>query len=143
MIDIVYKCLNEKCNLIFHGANKDGVCCPVCRQPIIPIREFKDYYFKDIPSYKHLKEAMLGEQMVIQKEIQEFRESGMLWFINNLLHIFGWAVVIEMKDDKAIRMYPARVKFRGFSEDNNTEGYIKVSEYMKENAAELLEEANS
>lgn len=80
--------------------------------------------------------------MVTEKGIKEFRESGMLWLINNLLHVFGWAVVIEIEDDKAIRMYPARVKFRGFSEENNIAGYISVSKYMNDNARELLKEAN-
>lgn len=46
-----------------------------------------------------------------------------------------------MKDDKILEAYPARVKFRGFDDNNNTQGYIKVSKYMKENAEELLKEA--
>jgi hypothetical protein len=55
MKDIVYKCLSEKCNVIFHGINKDGICCPRCRNPVGPISEFKDYRLKDIPTYKYLK----------------------------------------------------------------------------------------
>ena len=46
-----------------------------------------------------------------------------------------------MENDKIIDAYPARVKFRGFGEKNNTEGYIKVSEYMKDNVTDLLKEA--
>ena len=42
---------------------------------------------------------------------------------------------------KIIDCYPARVKFRGFGEENNTEGYQKVSQYMRDNAGKLFEEA--
>ena len=55
--------------------------------------------------------------------------------------MFGWAIVVEVEDGKIIDSYPARVKFRGFDEASNTIGYKNVSEYMKENASELLEEA--
>jgi len=65
----------------------------------------------------------------------------LLWWINQQLHIFGWSIVVVMKDDKILEAYPARVKFRGFDDNNNTQGYIKVSKYMKENAEELLKEA--
>jgi hypothetical protein len=58
-----------------------------------------------------------------------------------ILHTFGWAIVVDMEDGKIISAYPARVKFRGFGEKNNTEGYIKVSQFMKDNIDELLNEA--
>ena len=78
--------------------------------------------------------------MINKKSWEEFRNSGMLWWINMILHTFGWAITVEMEDDKVIDAYPARVKFRGFGEKNNTEGYIKVSKYMKENCDQLLKE---
>lgn len=81
--------------------------------------------------------------MINKKSWEEFRNSGMLWWINMILHTFGWAIVTEVEDGKVIRAYPARVKFRGFEEKNNTEGYIKVSQYMKENVNDLLEEAEN
>lgn len=82
--------------------------------------------------------------MVKRKTWEEFRESGMLWWINMILHTFGWAIVFEYdKKQKIERVYPARVKFRGFDEKTNTEGYIKVSSYIKENANELLEESKN
>lgn len=80
--------------------------------------------------------------MVNKKTWKEFRDSGMLWWINMILHTFGWAITVEMEDDGSIsNAYPARVKFRGFSEKINTEGYQKVSHYMKDNVEELLKEA--
>ena len=78
--------------------------------------------------------------MVEEKSWCEFRRSGLLWFINQTLHLFGWAIVLELENDEITRAYPARVKFRGFSEDNNTEGYIKVTEYLKRNIDELRDE---
>lgn len=82
--------------------------------------------------------------MVTKKTWGEFRESGFLWWINMILHTFGWAIVVDIDDNGEITdAYPARVKFRGFGEKNNTEGYIKVSQYMKENVSDLLEEAEN
>lgn len=82
--------------------------------------------------------------MVTKKTWKEFRESGFLWWINMILHTFGWSIVVDIDDNGEITdAYPARVKFRGFGEKNNTEGYIKVSQYMKENVSDLLEEAEN
>ena len=82
--------------------------------------------------------------MVTKKTWKEFRESGFLWWINMILHTFGWAIFVDVDDNGEITdAYPARVKFRGFGEKNNTEGYIKVSQYMKENVSDLLEEAEN
>lgn len=79
--------------------------------------------------------------MIEKRTWEEFRNIGMLWWINMILHTFGWAIVVEKEDEKIKEVYPARVKFRGFSEKNNTEGYIKVSKYLKENANNLAKEA--
>jgi hypothetical protein len=84
-----------------------------------------------------------AEGVVEEKEIQEFMNVGLLWFVNSIIHVFGWAIVVECDDFTKIpiRMFPARVKFRGFAEKNNTDGYIRVSKYMKDNASDLLREA--
>lgn len=55
--------------------------------------------------------------------------------------MFGWAIVAEIGNGEVINAYPARVTFRGFSEESTTSGYQKVSKWMAENAAELLDEA--
>ena len=82
--------------------------------------------------------------MVTKKTWKEFRESGFLWWINMILHTFGLSIVVDVDDNGEITdAYPARVKFRGFGEKNNTEGYIKVSQYMKKNVSDLLEEAKN
>ena len=80
--------------------------------------------------------------MVTKISWEEFRESKMLWWINMILHTFGLVIVTEVDDNgKVVDAYPARTKFRGFEADNNTAGYIGVSEYLKNNAEELYKEA--
>lgn len=79
--------------------------------------------------------------MMEEKTWSEFRAAGFLWWINMILHTFGWAIVVEVEEGEIKRAYPARVKYRGFNQSDNTEGYIKVSGYMKENAAKLEAES--
>lgn len=81
--------------------------------------------------------------MITKKSWEEFKNCGMLWWINTILHMFGWAIVCEVnsKSQKVTDVYPARVKFRGFDNDSVTKGYINVSKYLKENIDELLQEA--
>ena len=77
-----------------------------------------------------------------EKSWKEFRDSGLLWWVNKSLHLFGWSIVFELDGiGKINRVFPARVKFRGFGEDINTEGYIKLSDYLKENAEQLSKES--
>lgn len=78
--------------------------------------------------------------MVQKKEWSEFRNTGLLLIINQLLHVFGWAIVFEFEGDKIVNVYPARVKFRGFDEKSTSEAYVKVTEYLKENINQLDEE---
>lgn len=81
--------------------------------------------------------------MVERKSWEEFRESGLLWFTNSILHAFGWSIVIDVdvETGEVKDAYPARVKFRGFAEKNNTEGYQKVSKFIEENAEQLRKES--
>lgn len=79
--------------------------------------------------------------MVTKISWKEFRDSGMLWWINMILHTFGLAIVYGMEDGEIKDVYPARIKYRGFDVKNNTEGYIKVSKYINDHSGELLKEA--
>lgn len=81
--------------------------------------------------------------MVERKTWEEFRDCKMLWWINMVLHTFGWAIAVDIEEGKIVSAYPARVKYRGFDEQNNTNGYIGVSEYLKDNAEELFNEAKA
>jgi len=80
--------------------------------------------------------------MVQRKEWSEFRETGLFLLMNQFLHIFGWAIVVEISfDGKVKASYPARVRFRGFDEKSSSAAYCKVAEYMVTNAKALQEEA--
>lgn len=81
--------------------------------------------------------------MIEKKEWKEFRSTGLVLVINQLLHIFGWSIVFEIEDDEVKNVYPARVKFRGFNRKSTEESYEKISKYMKDNAEELDEEVRS
>lgn len=84
-----------------------------------------------------------SDDMIQKKSWQEFRESGSLWFANTVLHAFEWAIVVEYDSEtgEEVGAYPAHVKFRGFDEESNTEGYIKLSQYMKDELPTLLDES--
>ena len=73
-----------------------------------------------------------------RKSWKDFKDSGMSWLVNRTLHIFGWC---DRKTGEILEVFPARVNLRGFKEEIETDGFIKVSEYMKENAEDLLSEA--
>lgn len=81
------------------------------------------------------------KKMVNEKTWKEFQDTGLLWWINMILHTFGWAICLEVEDGKVIGAFPARVKFRGFDDKSNSEGYVKVSKYVKENGEQLLKES--
>lgn len=71
----------------------------------------------------------------------EFQEAGMLWAANRILHLFGWAIVVEHDETEACTgAYPVRTEWRGFPLDREELGYKRVSEWMARAAAALLEE---
>ena len=81
--------------------------------------------------------------MVEKRSWNEFRKCGMLWLVNMILQVFGWSIVLivdEVTKDIS-EVFPARVRYRGFSEEDNTNGYINLSKFMTDNAKQLLKEA--
>lgn len=89
-----------------------------------------------------IEKTLESKEMVVEKTWKEFRESGLLWWINTILHTFGWAIAVKVNDlEEIVGVYPARVRFRGFGEKQIEEGYVKISKFMVENAEDLLEEA--
>ena len=80
--------------------------------------------------------------MVNKISWKDFKDSGMLCWINMILHTFGLAIVFDMENGEIKDVYSARVKYRGFGEKNNTEGYMNVSKYLVDNSEELLKEAS-
>lgn len=131
-----------KCESILNWwDNYVGECDNVPLYPNIPAKEKLSHeeYMDEDSGTKNGHEKQNGE-MITRKTWKEFRESGFLWWINMILHTFGWAVVVE-DDGTVIDCYPARVRYRGFDELHNSTGYTMVSQYMKNNAEELLIES--
>lgn len=74
---------------------------------------------------------------------KEFRDSGLFGWINATLHLLGWALVAEAEmhgtdDEKVIRVYPARTRFRGFDSKRQAEIYRKVTEHLAAEMPRLL-----
>ena len=85
------------------------------------------------------------DNAITKKTWREFRDTGLLWFINSILHVFGWAIGLSPDPKNPDADFIAsinRTKYRGFPETSNTEGYQKVSKYLKDNIDELVKEAN-
>lgn len=77
----------------------------------------------------------------------EFRKTGLFMFVNTILHAFGWALVVEVDNFKelgddapVILCYPARVKFRGFGEEDQTQMHDRISDYLANTAINFPEE---
>lgn len=70
----------------------------------------------------------------------QFREAGMLFLVNSILHSYGLAICVEVEDGKVTGSHPARVPFRGFSEADQDEEHTKIAEYLKDNAIDFPDE---
>lgn len=75
--------------------------------------------------------------MIKKKTWDSFRASGLLWFVNTILHVFGWTIVVDVDKNEG---YPARTKYRGFPEKVNDNGYRHITNYMANNIEELWKE---
>ena len=54
----------------------------------------------------------------------EFKETGLLWWINMILHTFGWVIVLEIDKytKELLDEYQPRVKKRVFYDKCNNNG---------------------
>lgn len=75
------------------------------------------------------------------KEItgKEFRESGALWFVNQILHLFGMALTWNPDTDE---IKATICRFRGFDEKSITNGYKKLTRYLKNSVKDLEKECD-
>ena len=68
----------------------------------------------------------------------EFRSSGMLWYVNRLLHLFGYAIALQVEDDgRIISAEPQRCRYRGFDEEAEANGFRKMTGYLSDRISEL------
>lgn len=86
-------------------------------------------------------ESVPDEWLPVEKSWDEFRNTGLFLLTNQFLHIFGWALTCE-RDNGHERVYPARVRYRGFDEGRQTRAYEKVQKYMVENAKTIYDESD-
>lgn len=70
---------------------------------------------------------------ITAKSWEEFRNSQLLWWVNRSLHLFGWAIVLKQNDNGKLEAFPAKVNFRGFTQEREEMGFIKLTDYLIEN----------
>lgn len=70
---------------------------------------------------------------------QEFHKTGLLLFVNQFLHIFGWSLVytIDSETFEVKDVRPIRTKDKGFKQESVDEAYKNLSKYIKDNAKDL------
>ena len=94
------------------------------------------------------------KKMLKEVSWEKFQEDGMVWLVNRMLHLFGYALVVEetsykevdnniKKRMKLIRVYPAKCKFRGFPEDAEDRGFRRVTKYMRDNHPKLMKDLDA
>lgn len=72
---------------------------------------------------------------------QQFKDRKLLWWVNRTLHLFGYALVIHQeKDGTIVAAYPERVTYRGFTEQDEDQGFTTLTAYLKEESPQLLKE---
>ena len=62
---------------------------------------------------------------------EEFRNTGLLLFINMFLHIYGLCIVVEEEDGSVKDVYAAKTDYEGFSEESQEKAFKKIKKYMK------------
>ncbi len=71
----------------------------------------------------------------------DMRDSGLLWYVNSLLHLFGRAIVFDYHKTGRLRtVYFARCRYRGFDNDVITDNMNKLTKYLKKNIGELIKD---
>ena len=79
--------------------------------------------------------------MITKKTWKEFKDAKLLWWINRILHTFGWAIVFVVEENGDISdVYPARVTFRGFGEKSESDGFVGLTKYIKDHSDEFLQD---
>ena len=95
----------------------------------------------------HIKESDLDKEPIHERGWQEFKKSGLLFLVNQFLHIFGWVLVYQYLDNNKYNdksepsnVFVARTSYRGFGDEVQDRGYKHISKYMKEHGEELYDE---
>ncbi len=78
------------------------------------------------------------KKMVEKRDWAEFQSAGLVWYVNRLLHLFGWAIVLQFdENDRITDAYPARCRFRGFDGKCEDNGFRKLTKHLSERWPEI------
>lgn len=78
--------------------------------------------------------------MLKEMSLEEFRDSGALWFVNQQLHLFGMVLAVDVDNGKCTNLRPVKCKYRGFGEKENDAGYRKLTRHMVNNSESWMED---
>ena len=85
--------------------------------------------------------SKLDSTQIERKTWEEFRDAKLLWWVNKSLQLFGWSIIVNPNEDGTIsECYPARVGFRGFTEENDDDGFVGLTQYLAENSEKLTKD---
>lgn len=75
---------------------------------------------------------LINKDIVEEKSWDDFRSTGLLWWVNRILDLFGWVIIIEydIKTGALNKVYPALRNVRGFSEKCEERGFSQLSKYI-------------
>lgn len=77
-----------------------------------------------------------------ERPIEEFQATGLVFLVNSILHVFGWALTIVCERDGSMsRLYPSRTSYRGFAPEAVERGYGKLNDYLCGNVHRITAEA--
>lgn len=78
---------------------------------------------------------------------EAFLDTGLLWWVNRSLHIFGWAIVLttELREGHHLILsaYPQRVKYRGFDQMTEEANFRKLTTYLSHEGPTLVDDLKS
>lgn len=82
---------------------------------------------------------MKKDKKLTEVSWHEFRMSGLLWWVNRILHTFGYTIICDYSDDtgKFNRAYPAKCTYRGFDNTIEKEGFELISKNFIEKGEDL------
>ena len=61
-----------------------------------------------------------------------FKDAGLLWWVNRILHLFGWSIVlnVDIATFKVLDAYPMRTTWKGFTPEAEEMGFKHLQQYM-------------
>lgn len=73
---------------------------------------------------------------------EDFRLAGLLWYVNRILHVFGWTIVLEVNDDDTIAdAWPSRTRWKGFSPELDAVNFDRMRQTMRDVGTESIARA--